>query len=60
MEDIEQKKLLKRIDDLEKKVNRMYAMADFFSNQVIFRKKVKFNQNVYDAAGGVVTEINNI
>lgn len=52
-----------RFNDLEKQVKSLQnklALIDFFSDQIIFKKKVKFNANVYDAAGGIVTEINNL
>lgn len=52
--------LKRRIEALEQKARTQSALIDFFSDQVIFKKKVKFNANVYDAAGGVVTEINNL
>ena len=49
-----------RILELEKKQNSQGSLVDFFSDKIIFNKKVKFNANVYDASGGVVTEINNL
>lgn len=49
-----------RIFELEKKINSQGSLVDFFSDKIIFNKKVKFNANVYDASGGVVTEINNL
>lgn len=49
-----------RIFELEKKINSQGSLVDFFSDKIIFNKKVKFNANVYDANGGVVTEINNL
>jgi hypothetical protein len=49
-----------RILELEKKQNSQGSLVDFFSDKIIFNKKVKFNANVYDANGGVVTEINNL
>lgn len=49
-----------RIFELEKKINSQGSLVDFFSDKIIFNKKVQFNANVYDANGGVVTEINNL
>ena len=57
-EEIEE--LKKRIAALESKARTQSALIEYFSDQIIFKKKVKFNANVYDAAGGVVTEINNL
>jgi hypothetical protein len=47
-----------RIFELEKKLSTQGSLVDFFSDKIIFNKKVRFNATVYDANGGVVTEIN--
>lgn len=47
-----------RILELEKRINSQGSLVDFFSDKIIFNKKVKFNSTVYDANGGVVSEIN--
>jgi hypothetical protein len=52
--------LERKVKELERKLVLMSSGIDFFSNQIVFKKKVKFNANVYDANGGVVTEINNL
>ncbi len=50
--------LEKRITALEQQLKKQSSLIDFFSNQIVFKKKVKFNTTVYDKNGGIVTEIN--
>lgn len=54
------KNIQERLLALEQKQNSQGSLVDFFSDKIIFNKKVKFNANVYDANNGVVTEINNL
>jgi hypothetical protein len=49
-----------KVRRLDEQIKKQSALIDFFSDQIIFKKKVKFNANVYDANGGVVAEINNL
>ena len=56
----EVKILEQRVQRQEQKVQQQKSLIDNFSGRVIFNKEVQFNGNVYDANGGVVTEINNI
>jgi len=50
----ELQQLKKDVDELQRKL----ALIDFFSDKIIFNKKVKFNTTVYDKDGNIVTEIN--
>lgn len=52
------KNIQERLLALEQKQNSQGSLVDFFSDKIIFNKKVKFNSTVYDANGGVVSEIN--
>ena len=52
--------LERRIATLEQTVRQQASLISFFSGTIVFNKKVKFNANVYDASGGIVTEINNL
>lgn len=60
MEEDKYKSLEQRIAILEQKLGAQGSLVDFFSDKIVFNKKVKFNANVYDANNGVVTEINNL
>lgn len=55
MNELEQK-----VAKLERELKALKSLMDVFSGQIVFKKKVKFNANVYDANGAVVTEINNL
>lgn len=52
--------LERRLAQLEQTVRQQASLISFFSGTIVFNKKVKFNANVYDANGGVVTEINSL
>jgi uncharacterized coiled-coil protein SlyX len=52
--------LEQKVSHLEQRLALQAALLDTFSGMIVFNKKVKFNANVYDANGNVVTEINNL
>lgn len=54
----ELKQLEQRVILLETQIRALSALIDNFSGRIVYNKEVQFKAKVYDATGGVVTEIN--